>query len=91
MQAREQAVGSAKSVLTSTEESYEAGTRNIADVLIAQRSLYQAKRDYADSRYDYIDSLLRLKEVSGQLSPKDLIELNNWLDPEIIVMKSAHQ
>lgn len=91
VQAREQAVGSAKSVLTSTEESYEAGTRNIADVLIAQRSLYQAKRDYADSRYDYIDSLLRLKEVSGQLSPKDLIELNNWLDPEIIVMKSAHQ
>jgi len=91
VEARKRALGSAKSALVSTEESYEAGTRNISDVLVSQRNLYQAKRDYADSRYDYIISLLHLKEVAGQLSPQDLIDLDSWLDPAIIVTQPVVQ
>ncbi|MDX2464340.1 MAG: TolC family protein, partial [Porticoccus sp.] len=89
--ARNQAITSAKSALEATQAGYEAGTRNIVDVLIAQRGLYQAKRDYANARYDYIGSLLRLKEVAGQLSPDDIHQLNAWLDPAIRVTKAGVQ
>ena len=59
------------------------GTRNIVDVLVAQRTVYQARRNYANARYDYILSMMRLKEVAGQLSPDDVYQLNAWLDPQL--------
>lgn len=89
--ARKQAITSAESALEATQAGYEAGTRNIVDVLIAQRGLFQARRNYANARYDYIGSFLRLKEVAGQLSPKDINQLNVWLDPEIIITKAGVQ
>jgi len=89
--ARNQSITSTTSALEATQAGYEAGTRNIVDVLLAQRVLYQAKRDYANSRYDYIESLLQLKEVAGQLSPEDIYQLNAWLDPQINVMKAGVQ
>ena len=89
--ARNQSITSATSALEATQAGYEAGTRNIVDVLIAQRSLYQARRDYANARYDYISSLLQLKEVAGQLSPEDIYQLNAWLDPQISVIKAGVQ
>jgi len=89
VKARGQAITSAESALEATQAGYEAGTRNIVDVLVAQQNLYQAKRDYANARYDYIGSLLRLKEVAGQLSPEDIYQLNAWLDPAINVTKAG--
>lgn len=89
VKARNQAITSAQSALEATQAGYEAGTRNIVDVLVAQQNLYQAKRDYANARYDYIGSLLRLKEVAGQLSPDDIHQLNVWLDPQIGVTKAG--
>lgn len=87
--ARKQAITSAESALEATRAGYDVGTRNIVDVLVAQRTLYQARRDYARARYDYIGSMLALKETAGQLSPDDLYNLNAWLDPEISVVRSA--
>lgn len=89
VKARNQAVISAESALEATQAGYEVGTRNIVDVLVVQRNLYQARRDYANSRYDYIASLLKLKEVAGQLSPEDIYQLNAWLDPELSVLKAG--
>ena len=89
--ARNQSITSATSALEATQAGYEAGTRNIVDVLLAQRVLYQARRDYANARYDYISSLLQLKEVAGQLSPEDIYQLNAWLDPQISVIKAGIQ
>ena len=89
--ARQRALDSAQRAMISNEESYEVGSRNISDVLISKQNFYQAKRDYADSRYDYIISLLRLKEVAGQLSPQDLINLDVWLDRKIIVTQPQDQ
>lgn len=91
VKARSQAITSADSALEATQAGYEAGTRNIVDVLVAQQNLYQARTDYANARYDYIDSLLRLKEVAGQLSPEDIYELNAWLDPAITVTRAGVQ
>ncbi len=89
IQARRQAVTSAQSALDATEAGYEVGTRNIVDVLISQRTLYQAQRDYANARFDYIDSMLRLREVAAQLGPADVEQLNRWLDPNLSVGKVA--
>jgi outer membrane protein len=89
VKARNQVIISAKSALEATQAGYEVGTRNIVDVLVVQRNLYQARRDYANARYDYIDSLLRLKDVAGQLSPDDIYQLNAWLDPELSVLKAG--
>lgn len=89
IQARRQAVTSAQSALDATQAGYEVGTRNIVDVLISQRTLYQAQRDHANARFDYIDSMLRLREVAAQLSPGDVEQLNRWLDPNLSVGRAA--
>ena len=85
VKARKQAITSAESALKATQAGYEVGTRNIVDVLLAQRTLFQAKRNYSNAKYDYILSMMRLKQVAGQLSPKDIFELNSWLSSKVII------
>ncbi len=77
--ARQQAVLSAQSQLEATEAGLEAGTRNIVDVVTAQRLLFQSMRDLANARYNYVINTLNLKQSAGLLSPQDVIDLNAWL------------
>ena len=77
--ARQQAVKSSESALAATKAGYDVGTRNIVDVLLAERNVYAAKRDFANSRYDYVINTLKLRSSSGQLSDIDIKELNGWL------------
>jgi outer membrane protein len=79
VKARQQAIVSTKSALEATQAGYEVGTRNIVDVLQARRALYASIRDYANSRYDYVINLLKLKQQAGTLSPQDIYDLNKWL------------
>jgi outer membrane protein len=79
VKALQQAVVSAQSALTATEAGLEVGTRTTVDVLQSQRNLFRAQRDHARARYDYILNMLRLKQVSGQLQPADLYQVNRWL------------
>lgn len=79
VKARKQAIVSAESALEATQTGYKVGTRNIVEVLNAQRTLYQAQRDYANARYDYIQDLLNLKFFAGTLNEKDIQQLNGWL------------
>ena len=79
VKARKQAIVSAQSALDATTAGYEVGTRNVVDVLNAQRILYGAIRDYANTRYDYVVRLLRLRRQAGLLSPEDVAALNKWL------------
>jgi outer membrane protein len=85
VKARTQATKSAESALKATQAGYEVGTRNIVDVLLAQRTVFQAKRNFASARYDYILSMMRLKQVAGQLSPEDVFELSDWLSLSVII------
>lgn len=79
--ARKQSIISSRSSLDATQAGYEVGTRNVVDVLNAQNILFQAERDYANSRYDYVLNLMRLKEQSGLLSPQDVITLDSFMVP----------
>jgi outer membrane protein len=85
VKARKQAITSADSALKATQAGFDVGTRNIVDVLLAQRTLFQAKRNFSNARYDYILSMMRLKQVAGQLSPEDIFEINGWLSSKIII------
>ena len=78
--ARGEAIKSSESALEATQTGYEVGTRNIVDVLLAQRRLFAAQFDYASSRYDYVMNLLRLKESAGVLNEEDVGELSRFSD-----------
>lgn len=78
--AMQQAIISAQSALEAVEVGAEVGTRNIVDVVLAQRGLYQALRDHANARYNYVINTLNLKQAAGILSPQDVIDLSNWLE-----------
>lgn len=78
--ARAQAIVSARSALEAAETGYEVGTRNIVDVLDAQRLLFSAIRDQANSTLDFVVDVINLKRQAGLLTPADLLELNRWLE-----------
>ena len=80
IKALNQAVISSETALQATEAGYEVGTRTAVDVVTSERTTYQAKRDYARARYNYILDTLRLKLASGLLSTDDLIQVNQWLN-----------
>ena len=77
--ARKQALPSAESALEATQVGYKVGTRNTVDLLDAQKRLFQAQRDYASSRYEYIISMLRLKASVGSLNPNDLMRISSQM------------
>ncbi|MDR6916796.1 outer membrane protein [Pseudomonas sp. 3296] len=79
VQARKQSIISNQSAVEATEIGYQVGTRNIVDVLDAQRSLYNSVRDYNNTRYDYILDNLKLKQQAGTLNPGDLEDLKRFL------------
>ena len=66
------------------------GTRNVVDVLQAQRAVYKAKRDYANARYDYVINTLQLKQAAGQLSPEDVQGINRWMDDQQSTISNAN-
>jgi len=79
VKALRQAVVSSQTALDSTRAGFDVGTRTAIDVVAAERSLSQARRDYARARYDYILDTLRLKRAAGSLAPDDLQAANAWL------------
>ena len=70
---------SASSALEATKVGYEVGTRNIVDLLQAEKNLYSAERNLSNAKYDYLITTLRLHLAAGTLSPENLIEINNLL------------
>ncbi len=74
-----QALKSTQTAADAAQAGFEVGTRTAVDVLLALRETYRARRDYAKARYDYILSMLRLKQAAGSLSEDDLKMVNNWL------------
>jgi len=77
--ARRQSIVSGQKSVEANQVGVDIGSRNIADVLNAQRQLYAAVRDYNDARYDYILDNLKLKQAAGTLNPGDLSQLALFL------------
>jgi len=79
VQALQQAVKSSQTALEATEAGFEVGTRTTVDVLDARRRLFEAQRDFARSRYDYLINIVRLESASGGLKQEDLAAINGYL------------
>ena len=79
IRAYQQSVVSAKSALDATEAGFDVGTRTIVDVLDSTRRLYDANRSLANARYDYILSVLQLKQAVGTLSEQDIVDISAGL------------
>jgi outer membrane protein len=79
LRAYEQTVVSAQSALEATEAGFDVGTRTIVDVLDSTRRLYDANKSLSNARYDYILSVLQLRQAVGTLSEQDILDINAGL------------
>jgi len=78
--AQKQAVISATSALEATQVGYKVGTRNIVDLLQAEKNLYSAEKNLANAKYDYIIAKLKLSLAAGTITPGDLVNINSLLE-----------
>ena len=84
-----QAVASTQSAQRATQRGVEVGTRTTVDLLEAQRRAFEAERDYARSRYDYLINSVRLRSTAGVLLPADLQAINDYLQEPVPVMPTG--
>lgn len=69
------ALSSATLLVEATRKSVKGGQRTNLDVLNAQQQLFEAKRDLALARYNYLLGYLRLRYAAGSLSAADLTDI----------------
>lgn len=79
VRALRQAVESNEASVEATEAGFRVGTRTAVDVLDALRDLFEAERDYANARFEYILNRLRLQEAAGTLTVEEIRLVNSWL------------
>ena len=79
VKALEQALVSTQSQLDSTILGRDVGVRTSVDVLNAQQQVFQTRRDLQQARYNYLLNTMRLKAATGQLTDKDVEEVNRAL------------
>ncbi|WP_180083265.1 TolC family outer membrane protein [Acinetobacter sp. YH12102] len=79
LNARKAAMESSEMVSQASRAQYQEGLKTMVDVLLAQRNAFSAKTDYLNAKYDYLLHVLQLQASVGQLTEKELVELNAWL------------
>ena len=79
VEARRQAVISARSAYEASQVGLEVGTRTVVDVLINQQNLFNAESDLALARYRFLQSRLLLAQAAGTLDIRDVQEINSLL------------
>jgi outer membrane protein len=78
-QALKKSIESQSVLLDAKERGYRSGLYTSLAVLDAARDLYMYRRDYAQSRYEYVMNTLRLKQAVGTLSEAEIMTINGWL------------
>jgi outer membrane protein len=77
--AAHRAVDSGHGAVEASRRNVEFGTGTEFDLLNAQNNYYAAVRAYSQSRYDYLTSVLTLKQQAGRLSEHDLVAIDDLL------------
>jgi outer membrane protein len=77
--ASRRAVDSGKLAVEAMRRNVEFGTGTEFELLDAQNNYYTARRAYSQARYDYLTSVLTLKQQAGRLTEQDLIAIDNLL------------
>jgi outer membrane protein len=79
VEALRQGLESSQTALKATEAGYEVGTRTSVDVLTSRQQLVAAQTAYSQSRYDYLLTVIQLRQAAGNLDEKTLQEMNSLL------------
>jgi outer membrane protein len=77
--AARRAVESGRNAVEASRRNVEFGTGTEFDLLNAQNNYYAAQRAYDQVRYDYLTSLLILKQQAGRLTEPDLLQVDTLL------------
>jgi outer membrane protein len=79
VEARRLALVSARSAYSASQVGLEVGTRTVIDVLINQQNLFNAQREFALARYNFLQSRLLLEQAAGTLDISDVEDINRLL------------
>jgi len=79
VEARRLAVFSARSAYDASQVGLEVGTRTVLDVLNNQQTLFNAEREYALARYNFLQNRLLLEQAAGTLDVADVQDINRLL------------
>jgi outer membrane protein len=79
VEARRLAVVSAQSAYDASQVGLEVGTRTVVDVLINQQNLFNAQREYALAKYNFLQNRLLLEQAAGTLDVDDVQDVNRLL------------
>jgi outer membrane protein len=77
--AARRAVESGRDAVEASRRAVEFGTGTEFDLLNAQNNYYSAVRAYSQDRYDYLTSVLLLKQQAGRLGEHDLAAVDDLL------------
>ena len=83
VKADRQAILAAESSLNAIKANYEVGRKTMTDVLNAQTKLYSAQLAYAQDENGYINAAFNLRYLVGNLTIKDIEEVNGWLKVKV--------
>ncbi|MFW1753994.1 TolC family outer membrane protein [Acinetobacter wanghuae] len=79
LNARKAAMDSSEIVSKASKAQYQEGLKTMVDVLLAQRNAFSSKTDYLNAKFDYVIHVLQLQAAVGQLTEKELADMNAWL------------
>lgn len=79
VEARRLALVSARAAYSASQVGLEVGTRTVIDVLINQQNLFNAQREFALARYNFLQSRLLLEQAAGTLDIADIEDINRLL------------
>jgi outer membrane protein len=79
IQAARRAVDSGAQAVEASRRNVEFGTGTEFDLLNAQNNYFASRRAYSQTRYDYLTSVLTLKQQAGRLTEQDLIAIDDLL------------
>jgi outer membrane protein len=79
VEARRLALVAAQSAYDASQVGFEVGTRTVLDVLLNQQTLFDAQRQYALARYNFLQNRLLLEQAAGTLDYDDLADVNRLL------------
>ncbi|AHL34181.1 channel protein TolC [Pseudomonas brassicacearum] len=79
IKATRRALESAEKSRIATEKAFAYGVKNAVDVLDSIKEEFRARRDFYQSQYKFVTSLLVLHRWSGRLGEGDIRRANEWL------------
>ena len=89
VEARRAALVSAQSAYEASQVGLEVGTRTVLDVLNNQQTLFNAQREYARAKYNFLQTRLTLEQSAGTLDGSDVQDVNRLLTVDTNVSAAA--